>query len=235
LTLYPGAGEAGGAFVPAARAHWTGVRGAAADPQRARLEAGRRRRGRLRRYCASNGLNRLGTLTYRGEGCHDPRQVRAHVGEFFRELRAGLGGNPLPYAWVTEWHRSGHGLHVHFAVGRYVPRGLIERAWGRGFVHIKLLGNLPVGSSRWDEARAAARYLSKYVAKTFDDPSGSVPGLHAYDVAQGFQPPAERMEAHTRAELLDAAVQTMGAEPAWFWFSDDCEGWQGPPALWVAW
>jgi hypothetical protein len=236
LTLYPRAGEAGGCFVPAARAHWTGVRGAAADPERARREAGRRRRARLRRYCASNGLNRLGTLTYGPPFCRDPREVRTHVGEFFRELRSGLGGDPMPYAWVPELHKDRERFHVHLAVGRYVPRNLIERAWGHGFVHIKLLGDLPVGSSRWDEARAAARYLSKYVTKTFDDPAGSIPGLHAYDVAQGFQPRAERIEANSRTELLDAAVEAMdGAEPVRFWFSDDAEDWQGPPALWVAW
>ncbi len=52
----------------------------------------------------------------------------------------------MPYVWVPEWHKSGHGQHVHFAVGRFVPRRVIEQAWGRGFVHIKLLGDLPVGS-----------------------------------------------------------------------------------------
>jgi hypothetical protein len=235
LTLYPRAGEAGGCFVPAARARWTGVRGAAADPERSRVEAGRRRRGRLRRYCAANGLNRLGTLTYRGAGCHDPRQARSDVSEFFREMRSGLGGRPLPYAWVTEWHKSGHGLHVHFAVGRYVPRALIERAWGRGFVHIKLIGDLPVGSSRWDEARAASRYLSKYVAKTFEEPGGTIPRLHAYDVAQGFQPAAQRFTSNTRAGVLDAAVEAMGGGPVRWWFSDDAEEWRRPPSLWVAW
>lgn len=113
----------------------------------------------MRRYCAANRLNRLGTLTYRGVGCHDPKELRAHVGGFFRTLRPDLGGKPLPYLWTAEWHKSDHGLHVHFAVGRYVRRDLIERAWGRGFVHIKLLGDLPVGSTTLDEARQAARYL----------------------------------------------------------------------------
>ena len=90
----------------------------------------------MRRYCAANRLNRVGTLTYAGKGCHEPRQARADAGEFFRALRARLGGEALPYLWVPEWHKTGHGLHVHFAVGRFVPRQLISRAWGRGFVHI---------------------------------------------------------------------------------------------------
>ena len=75
----------------------------------------------------------------------------------------------LPYVWVPEWHKTGHGLHLHFAVGRFVPRGMIEQAWGHGFVHIKLLGDLPVGSGALAEARQAAGYLSKYVGKSFDD------------------------------------------------------------------
>lgn len=100
LRLYPDAGEAGGCFQAAREGRRGGGGGPAADPERAALEAGRRARGRLRRYCAANGLNRLGTMTYAGDGCHDPRQVRADVGVFFRRLRLELGGQALPYAWV---------------------------------------------------------------------------------------------------------------------------------------
>ena len=75
---------------------------------------------------AANRLNRLGTLTYAGEGCFDPLQLRVDLGEFFRGLRRELGGSPFPYVWVPEWHPGGHGLHVHFAVGRYVQQRLIE-------------------------------------------------------------------------------------------------------------
>jgi hypothetical protein len=34
-------------------------------------------------------------------------------------------------------------------MGRYVPRGQIDRAWGHGFVHIKRLSDVPAtGASR---------------------------------------------------------------------------------------
>ena len=33
----------------------------------------------------------------------------------WRSLRSALGGAALPYLWVPEWHKSGHGLHAHFA------------------------------------------------------------------------------------------------------------------------
>lgn len=233
LSLYPEAGEGGGCFVSSRQNRGGGVRGAARDPERSAHESARRARGRLRRYCASHRLNRLGTLTYAGEGCHDAREVRAHAGTLFRELRRGLDGKPLPYVWVPEWHKSGHGLHLHFAVGRYVPRGLIQEAWGRGFVHIKLLGDLPVGSGSLAQARAAAGYLSKYVTKSFSE--HPVPGLHRYDLAQGFQPKPRRLVARSFPLLMAAASDVMGGWPAVQWSSADVEDWQGPPAYWAQW
>jgi hypothetical protein len=180
-------------------------------------------------------LNRLGTLTYGPPFCRDPKQLRDHMGGFFRSVRSQLGGRPLPYLWVPELHKDGERFHAHFAVGRYVPRSLIETAWGHGFVHIKLIGDLPVGSSPWHEARKAAGYLSKYVTKTFDPGVRALPGLHRYDVAQGFQPMAERLTGTSSGGVLAQACERMGARPARSWSSDQVEGWRGPPALWFAW
>ena len=158
LSLYEAAREASGSFRfsrPMPRPVFVPGQ-PAADPVRAAEEAARRARGKARRYCAANRLNRLGTLTYKGAGCHDPKQLRADVAAFFRLLRSLLGDKAFPYLWTSEWHKSGHGLHVHFAVGRFVHRSLIEQAWPHGFVHIKLIGNLPVGSGAVAEARVAA-------------------------------------------------------------------------------
>ena len=236
FALYPDAGEGGGSFRSSVRRVPDYVaRGAAKDPERAAAEAGRRARAKLRRDCAANGLNRLGTLPYRGAGCHDPSVVRDHLADFFRALRVELGGAALPYVWVPEWHKSGHGLHAHFAVGRFVRRSLIERAWGHGFVHIKLLGDLPVGSSTLSEARVAAGYLSKYVAKTFTDPSARVLGLHRYDVAQGFQPRGVSLSGRTAEDVLAQASGVFGDAPSAEWSSSSVEDWQGPPAIWAQW
>ncbi|MFW3169176.1 rolling circle replication-associated protein [Geodermatophilus sp. CPCC 206100] len=79
------------------------------DPDRSRKEAARRAARMVRRYCAHNRLNRLGTLTYRGTGCHDPSQLRRDVAQFFRTLRDLLGGAPFAYVWVPEWHKTDHG------------------------------------------------------------------------------------------------------------------------------
>ena len=88
LSLYPEAGEGGGCLSVARRGPV--YSGAPPDAERAAEEAGRRARAKIRRYAAANRLNRLGTLTYRGEGCHDPARLRGDLAGFFRELRAGL-------------------------------------------------------------------------------------------------------------------------------------------------
>jgi hypothetical protein len=231
LTLYPQAGEGGGCFQPSTRAPRD--LGAEPDVARSQEEAGRRARTKVRRYCAANRLNRLATLTYAGTGCFDHGQLRRDVAAFFRELRTELGGKPLPYLWVPEWHPGGHGLHVHFAVGRYVKRSLIERVWGRGRTHIKLIGDLPVGSGALEEARKAAGYLAKYVAKNVADER--VPRLHRYEVAQGFRPEPVFLTGVSEADVLAQACEIMGGQPSASWNSSQVEGWRASPAYWHAW
>lgn len=234
LSLIPAAGEAGCSFQSSVRSPRMYVPpGSAADPERARAEAARRARSRLRRYAAANRLDRFGTLTYAGEGCHDPSQARADVAAFMRGLRTGLGGQPFPYVWVPEWHKSGHGLHLHFAVAKYVKQSLIADVWGRGFVSIKRITSMRHGAPEIEGARIAARYLSKYVAKTFDSPELS--GRHRYDLAQGFQPVVTRFTGTRELEVLEAACEVMGGPPARSWSSSSVEDWRGPPAGWFQW
>jgi len=231
FTLYREAGEGGGCFQPALRTKAVG--GGAPDELRTREEAARRARTKVRRYCAANRLNRFATLTYAGEGCFEHAQLRSDAAGFFRGLRAGLGGKPLPYLWVPEWHPGGHGLHLHFAVGRYVKHGLIRDVWARGRVHIKLIGDLPVGSGALEEARRAASYLSKYVAKNVGDQR--IPRLHRYEVAQGFQPEKVGLRGISDEDVIGQASDLMGGEPSIVWRSSQQEGWQASPAYWCAW
>jgi hypothetical protein len=118
-------------------------------------------------------------------------------------------------------------------VGEYVRRSLIEAAWGRGFVHIKLLGDLPARSGSLEQSRRSGRYLAKYVGKAMDGSDGA--GLHRYEVAQGFQPRVQRIEGRTAEEVINAASKVMGRRPVVQWRSRDEESWAGPPAVWVAW
>jgi len=231
FSLYPEAGEGGGSV----SAHQLAVpSGRPPNVERAREEAARRARAKIRRYGAANRLNRLGTLTYRGEGCHDPLRLRAHLADFFRALREGLGDGPLPYLWVPQWHPGGHGVHAHFAVARFVPRRLIERCWRHGFVHIKLLDGLPVGSGELAEARLAARYLARYVSHDLES-ERRLEGLHRYEVAQGFQPEKILCYGVSAADVIERASELMGSEPKSIWLSSEVEGWRGPPGCWCAW
>ncbi len=232
LGFYPDALEAGGVFRPAGRDHpGRDLRQVTRDPQRSAEEAGRRAATCIRRYAASNRLNRLGTLTY-ADSCREPRQLRRDVGEFFRELRDALG-EPFPYLWVPEWHPGGHGLHLHFAVERFIRHSVIKEAWGRGIVHIKLLGDVPIGTGHLGEARVAARYLAKYVRKGLED--GHELGLHRYECAQGFHPKVEQIVATTSHEAIEEASKRVGRWPELTWRSRDAERWYGPPAVWAWW
>lgn len=236
LSLYPDAGEAGGAPASSRPREWSpSPPGEAADPERSAVEAARRARGKVRRYCAANRLNRLGTLTYRSAGCHDQRAHREHLAEFFRALRVQRGGRRFAYLWVPEWHKSGHGLHAHFAVGQFIPRRQIEAAWPHGFVHIKLLGDLPVGSTDLDEARKAAGYLAKYVGKDLAVGQDRLPGLHRYEVGQGFQPQRITIEGPTVDIVLELAARRMRRQPAKVVYSAEVADYEGHPWVWATW
>ena len=229
LSLYPQAREGGGSLSVRRTNLPTGRR---PDPVRSMEEAGRRARRNLRRYCAANVLNRHATLTYGPPGRFDPGELRADVAVFFRGLRDQLGG-PLPYVWVPEWHPGGHGYHVHVALGRYVPRGVIERAWSHGHFWIKLIGNLPAGSGAVGEARVVAGYLAKYVSKSLDDERRPL-GRHRYEVGQGFQPEKVLVYGCSAEDVIARASRLMGCRPSYVWLSPK-EGWHGPPACWAQW
>jgi hypothetical protein len=229
LRLFPEAGDAVGIFQSAAR---PGRPGSGGDPDESARVAMRRARTRVRRYCAANRLNRLATLTYGPPFCKDPHVLREHVGSFFRSLRRELGGNAFPYLWTGELHEDGIRWHAHFAVGRYVPRSKIERSWPYGFVHIKLLGDLPHGALALDQARLAARYLSKYVGKSF---AGQGHGLHRYEVAQHFAPRHEGTRTLTSDAVVAWAVERMGRPPDFIQWSSEWHDYQGPSAVFLSW
>jgi hypothetical protein len=233
LGLYPEAGEAAGTFQARTHPNRDGrPSGPALDPDRSSSEAARRARTKVRRYTAANRLDRLVTLTYRGDGQHNEHALRHDLGLFMRGLRNALGGDPIPYVWVPEWHKSDHGLHAHVALGRFVRQSLIADVWDHGFVHIKRLARGETAGTL-SAARRAARYLSKYIAKTFDHPRTA--RLHRYEVGQGFLPRAERITAPTWQEARRLAAQEMGRAPAIASLSDDWDGWKGPHAVWLGW
>ena len=231
FVLYPEAAEGGGSSGSEATDP-SRSKSLAYDPERSAADAARRARRQLRRYCAANRLNRLGTLTYAGSGNHDPAALRVDLAEFFRKLR-GAVGEPFAYLWAPEWHPGGHGLHAHFAVGRWIAQGDIRRAWGRGHVHIKLLGDLPVGSGTLGEARRAAHYLAKYVGK--DLARGGQPSGCTGTRSRRAQPREVPIGGTSADEVIEWAEIFMGSPAERVWRSRDEEAWDGPPALWALW
>ena len=124
-------------------------------------------------------------------------------------------------------------MHVHFAVGRFVPRGVIDEAWGHGFVHIKLLGDVPTGKGVLGEARLASRYPPKYIGK--DLGAAGAAGLHRYEVGQGFQPRSVTLDGTSADEVIDWAEAVMDRPAAYLWRSRHQRDWTGPPAVWASW
>lgn len=233
LNLYKGAYEATASFIPTLQTRDQSNFAGAIDKTRSQEEASKRAARRIRRYCVSNGLNRLGTLTYEGEGLHDQRQLRKDIAQFFGNLRNDLGKN-FPYVWVPEWHKTHHGLHVHFAVGSYIQKSKIDNAWGRGFTHIKLITDLPAGFTKIEEARIAAGYISKYVAKSFED-TRRIERTHRYDIAQGFTPQKFVIYSETKIDAITKAIDEMGAEPSQYWDSNSDLSWGASPVVWMGW
>jgi hypothetical protein len=230
LTLYPDAGEAAGSFEGSVRRRRGEI--AKPDPERSQREADRRAAAKLRRYCAANRLDRFGTLTY-ARPCVDGAQLRRDVARFFKDLRRELGGKPLPYAWASEWHPGGHGLHVHFAVGRYVHHSLVRTTWRLGIVDIRRVIAQRRSEGAHEAARVAARYLAKYVSKAAE--TNRTAGSHRYEVAQGFQPRSLRLIDRSREAVIERASAEMGRPPAYVWRSADEAEWDGPPACWCTW
>jgi hypothetical protein len=228
LVLYPDAGEAVATFQSAA-GHPRSF-GTAQPASDAAQVAARRARKQVRLYCASNRLAYLWTATYAPteDARHQPRLVRQDVRHLFRRLRTDLG-RAFPYLWTTEWHSTGHGLHVHFAVGERVDHATVRSAWRRGHVWV----SAPTRGGRGDveDARRVARYIAKYLAKDHQ----ARDGLHRYEVAQGFQPRSRVLFGATAEAALFVAVREMGAAPARYWESRQVSGWSGPPAVWAAW
>ena len=161
-----------------------------------------------------------------------PHLLRTHLGAFFRHLSREIGRDFL-YLWVPEWHAT-HGLHIHFAVGQFIKCSLIESVWPHGFVHIKLLGDLPHGTIERDQARVAAGYLAKYAGKGFSD-DRNPSRLHRYDIAQGFRPKPTKLFAPTLSEVLSIAVDHTGSPDDYFWYSNDQRDWGKPPAVYLSW
>jgi hypothetical protein len=173
------------------------------------------------------------TLTF-AEPCYDHGAAMA-AGAWFVEkrLRQLYDG---PYLVVLEPHPGGHGWHLHLFVARRIdPHEEVQVAWAHGIANVKdwlkdkRLRRVP-GKRR---LRAAARYAAKYGGKSGMDELAKLgvsmePGEHAYEVAQGYQPPTTYIYASSEGEALqlvehfgpiDRIVQMSEEVGGGYWFS----------------
>jgi hypothetical protein len=233
LVVYPDAREAVGVFQSAREpiASFAAALDRDASPQVPDLSAAWRARTKVRRYCVANRLVYFWTLTYPGDGEHDPKHVRTHIRSFFRRLR-GVAGEALPYVWVTEWHKTDHGLHVHFAINRFVDQAIVERIWRHGYVWVEgPSGWAATGAEQREQARRVASYIAKYLTK---DVGRTPAGMHRYEVAQGFQPRSVVFAGTSPGDLYWKAFALMGGLPE-IRESSEIPDWDGPPAVWMRW
>ena len=163
------------------------------------------------------GSTASGTLTYAATGCHDPRALR-------RTWRPSSGGSavrigePFPYLWVPEWHAAGHGLHVHFAVGRYV-RHRADRGGVGPRVRPHQAARRPAGRLGAARRGAARGPLPREVRRQGprDRRGGRAPSVRG----RPGLPAAARCRSRpaTADEALDWASDVMGSDRPRIWRS----------------
>jgi hypothetical protein len=231
-TVYKAAGEASVWVNPDPSARYTPRK--TVDPLpgdgRANAErAARRAQAKLRRYCKANLLSRHMTVTYAPAFERSSRyQVLRDVAAFRRRLYEWVG-HRIPMAAVPEQGTKNGRWHCEIAIGVYVPQRVLQGLWGFGWVNIHRYGDR---HKQQDEVQAAwqvASYLSKYVGKALVETAGAKGG-HRYEVSQGFQPQAERLDVWTFPEGIAQVVAVFEGElPRSVWRSSQVDGWLGPP------
>lgn len=146
-----------------------------------RLRAARRAKTRVRRLCKVMGADTLLTLTYRGAQ-PDLAVMKAHVKAFNRRMLTVLPG----FCFVACFELQKRGTwHAHLAT-RAIPASLPPAAGGgdwRSYNVIRaiwrsvtgeLAGNVDISRRKRHSIKSAAEvagYISKYIAKTFEDES----------------------------------------------------------------
>lgn len=227
FTLYPGVGEVVATRV--VREPRSGsLRSAEPDVERSHRSAAQRAKTKVRRYALHNGLRWMWTLTY-AEATFDPDVVARDVERFLARVIAHRGGERFPYVRVFEWHKSGHGIHVHMGVPFWFDHADLGFLWGKGFVWTSDMK--PRGIAAEVGFEKAAQYLTKYVGKAFAVAQG---GRHRYECAQGFPVTSYRFRARSMDDGAAAVREAFPRGIRRVWKSWEQKDWEGPDVLLVA-
>lgn len=186
-----------------------------------RLRAARRAKTRVRRLCKVMGADTLLTLTYRGAQ-PDLALMKAHIKKFNLRMKAVLPD--FCFVACFELQRRGT-WHAHLAT-RAIPAALPPAAGGgdwRSYNVIRAIwrsvtgeleGNVDVSRRKRHSAKSAAEvagYISKYIAKTFEDESAGRHERYAvYGVKEEDRARLQPVDLGTVDTLHQAIERTYG-------------------------
>ena len=179
-------------------------------------------------FCVKNRLTKMWTLTYGGEDRPTEKNVvKVHLNQFFKDWRERCtGGEPFPYAYILERHKSGH-LHVHIAVQEgFTDFWRLHHAWGKGRIQYDEAKGSACLSGR-ELSRCLARYLSKYLTKSFIEDHSR--GEHRYERSQGFEVVKTRRRFNSWKEAREWLESFEGELFEKIWSSWEDTSWVGPP------
>jgi hypothetical protein len=153
-------------------------------------------------------MDRLATLTFGGSP-PSRRLLTATARRFFERFRARYGKRPI----VAVFERGGQlgRWHIHLALNFYVPKPVLQKLWGHGFVDIRKSGR---SQERWRQ-RDLASYLAKYVAKSLEEvpeegAEERAKGEHRYLVTQGFTPGAWSLRCYRVGQAYERMLSLYG-------------------------
>jgi hypothetical protein len=215
--------------------------GEAVDPERSMQEAARRAATKIRRWATANECDRLWSLTYSNEFVPETLGAIWSVhAEAFRERLYELVGERFPLLLVPERGSKSGRPHLHALTNRYLPKELVERAWGKGWVDGRRLmvwqdrvSGQVVNTRRMgrrERCRAAAGYLAGYVKKGFIEDHEF--GRHRYSTSRGFAPRSRSARLLTSRGARSWCRLTMPGRLSSEWSSDESAAWVGPP-VWL--
>jgi len=155
-----------------------------------------RAKRKLRLSVKNIGADRLFTLTRRETEDFWSEDDWKQAWDRFRRgcLKMGI---ELAYVGVLERHKKGN-FHLHMAITGWINIKIARRLWwsicggrGQGNVDVSFKGYM--GGSRLDKSARIARYISKYVTKTFESGASHEFNKKRYWASRHDMPAARRI------------------------------------------
>ena len=134
-----------------------------------------RAKSNVRRLVMAMGGKAMLTLTYR-ENQTDYNLAKKHFSSFVARCRRKYG--KFPYVAVPETQKRG-AWHGHAVLDSYYPANEIRTLWGHGNIDLQKI----------HDRKRAARYITKYLAKTFNSkwPANEPRYLRSRNIKQNVQ------------------------------------------------